>query len=78
MKHGRGEPAAGSANCVSGGWDRLELIYFRSEHEVVLREVLSAPIVTLAVPIFLLIQFFVPAHFSPSLGPGILFLLIAM
>ena len=62
------------------GWlAPAEVIYFLArKHEVVLGQVLSAPIVALAVPIFLLIQFFLTRAFFAIFGAGLLFLLIAL
>ncbi len=62
------------------GWlGPTEVIYFLArKHEVVLGQVLSLPIVALAVPIFLVIQFFLTRAFFAIFGAGVLFLLIAL
>jgi hypothetical protein len=55
-----------------------EVIYFLArKHEVVLAQSLSAPIVALALPIFLLIHFFLSRSFFPIFGAGVLFVAIA-
>jgi hypothetical protein len=62
------------------GWlGPTEVIYFLArKHEVVLGQVLGVPIVALAIPIFLVIQFFLTRAFFAIFGAGALFLLIVL
>jgi CRP-like cAMP-binding protein len=56
-----------------------EVIHFLArKHEVVLAQSLSLPIIALAIPIFLLVQFFLTRAFFTIFGAGILFLLIVL
>jgi hypothetical protein len=56
-----------------------EVIYFLArKHEVVLGQSLSIPILALAVPVFLLIQFFLTRSFFMIFGAGALFVLIVL
>ena len=55
-----------------------EVIYFLArKHEVLLAQALSGPLLALAVPIFLLIYFFLTRSFFAIFGAGLLFLVVA-
>ena len=62
------------------GWlGPSEVVHFLArKHEVVLAQTLSPPIIALALPIFLLLQFFLTRAFFTIFGAGILLLLIAL